>query len=97
MVIMAQKNLTLNQKITFLTYKTTRQKIAALLLYYMQDEQTKTVTLPYTREEMADFLCLNRSALSRELSAMRDAGLISFNRNRFDLLDLSALGDMVQD
>ena len=97
MVIMAQKNLTLNQKITFLTYKTTRQKIAALLLSYLQDEHNKTVTLPYTREEMADFLCLNRSALSRELTSMRDAGLICFNKNRFDLINLAALGDMVQD
>ena len=45
-----------------------------------------TVSLGMTREEMADFLCVNRSALSRELSRMKQAGLIDCYRDTFRIL-----------
>ena len=42
-------------------------------------------SIPFSREEMAAFLCVNRSALSHELSLMRKEGLISFRKNEFTL------------
>ena len=47
---------------------------------------SNTVSLGMTREEMADFLCVNRSALSRELSRMKQAGLIDCYRDTFRIL-----------
>ena len=41
--------------------------------------------IPFSREELADFLCVNRSALSKELGRMQQEQLIRFHRNRFIL------------
>jgi CRP-like cAMP-binding protein len=42
--------------------------------------------IPFNRNELADFLCVDRSAMSRELGRMRDEGLIAFGKSRFQLL-----------
>ena len=44
-------------------------------------------SLPYTRTELADFLCVDRSALSRELCRMRDEGILDFSGAKIHLLD----------
>lgn len=54
------------------------------LLHCVGDSDT--VSLGMTREEMADFLCVNRSALSRELSRMKRDGIIDFYRDTFRIL-----------
>ncbi len=97
MRIMAEKNLILNRKISFLSYKTTRQKIAALLLSQMSSENDSSVSVPFSREEMADYFGLNRSALSRELSRMRAEGVIDFDRNTFILKSLPRLSELAHD
>ena len=97
MQILAEKNLLLNQKISLLSYKHTRQKIAALLLFHLKSGTDTTVTLPFSREEMADYFGLNRSALSRELSKMRTDGLLSYHKNQFVLEDLVRLGGLAHD
>ncbi len=91
---MAEKNLMLNRKISLMSYKTTRQKIAALLLSQMTNDHDSSVSLPFSREEMADYFGLNRSALSRELSRMRDDGIFDYARNRFLLKDLAQLSEL---
>ena len=50
------------------------------------DGRGVVVEIPFNREELADFLVVDRSALSRELGKLRDEGLIRFERNRFELL-----------
>jgi CRP/FNR family transcriptional regulator, dissimilatory nitrate respiration regulator len=97
MQVMAEKNLILNRKISFLSYKTTRHKIAALLLSLMNTGQDTSVTVPFSRDEMADYFGLNRSALSRELSRMRTDGIIDFDKSRFFLKDLPRLSDLAHD
>lgn len=97
MQIMAEKNLMLNQKISLLSYKQTRQKVAALLLSYMRSGEDTAVTLPFSREEMADYFGLNRSALSRELGKMRAEGILSYQKNRFWLKDLARLSALAHD
>jgi CRP-like cAMP-binding protein len=47
---------------------------------------SKKFSIPYNREGLANYLCVDRSALSRELSNMRDEGLIDFQKNRFEVL-----------
>jgi len=80
----ALKNLALTQKIEMLSKRTTREKL--LYFFDMQRGAAKKFTIPFNREEMAHYLCVDRSAMSNELCKMRDEGLISFQKNSFEIL-----------
>lgn len=80
--IIANKNLMLNQKIEILSKRTIRDK----LLIFFGSKRDKKFTIPYNREELAQYLCVDRSALSNELCKMRDEGLIKFRKNEFEIL-----------
>ena len=82
--LLARKNILLNRKIEVLSKRTTREKILCLLDH--QRTQSSKINLPLNREEMANYLCVDRSALSSELSKMRDDGLIRYSRNEFEIL-----------
>ncbi|MCL1926319.1 MAG: Crp/Fnr family transcriptional regulator [Syntrophorhabdaceae bacterium] len=81
--LVALKNLMLNQKIEILSKRTTREK----LMCYFDTERgaAKKFTIPFNREELARYLCVDRSAMSNELCKMRDEGQIKFNRNEFEI------------
>ena len=83
--LIADKNMDLNEKLDILGMKTTREKISAFLMYHSRLQGKTTVAVPYDRNTMADYLGVNRSALSRELGKMRDEGLIDFHKNIFTL------------
>ncbi len=95
MKILASKNIYLNEKIDYLSRTTTRQKVAAYLINHITDADSLLSVIPLNREELADYLGVNRSALSRELSIMRDEGLISFKKNIFSILNYDALSELV--
>lgn len=80
----AQKYWLLRQRVGYLSIAGLRGRIAAFLLD--RAGSSDTFSLGMTREEMADFLCVNRSALSRELSRMKQEGLIDFYRDSFRIL-----------
>ncbi len=82
--MISKRNSILNDKIDIIGQKTTRDKILALLETYKSDE--KIFSIPYSREEMAKFLCVDRSAMSRELCKMRDEGILRFHKNHFEIL-----------
>lgn len=82
--LIAKKNLMLNQKIEILSKRTTREKL--LLFFDAQRGAAKKFTIPYNRDELARYLCVDRSAMSNELCKMRDNGLIRFNKNEFEIL-----------
>lgn len=82
--LIAEKNLMLNQKIEILSKRTTREKL--LMFLNTQKGTAKKFTIPYNREEMAYYLCVDRSSMSNELCKMRDEGLIKFNKNQFEIL-----------
>lgn len=82
--LIAKKNLLLHQKIDLLSKRTTREKL--LMFFDTQRGMSKKFTLPYNREEMARYLCVDRSAMSNELCKMRDEGLIRFYKNEFEIL-----------
>lgn len=84
MKMISKRNSLLNDKIDIIAQKTIRDKIFSLLETYKKEEGG--FSIPYNREEMAKFLCVDRSALSRELCKMRDEGLILFNKNHFEIL-----------
>ena len=84
MKMISKRNSLLNDKIDIIGQKTTRDKIMALLSTYKTDE--KVFSIPYSREEMAKFLHVDRSAMSRELCRMRDEGILRFHKNYFEIL-----------
>ena len=82
--LIARKNLLLNQKIEILSKRTTREKL--LCFFDMKRGVAKKFTIPFNREELSFYLGVDRSAMSNELSKMRDEGIIAFKKNTFELL-----------
>lgn len=85
MRILAEKNILLTQKIEHLSKRTTREKLLSFLSAQAIFSGT-TVDIPFNRQELADYLCVDRSALSRELGAMQAEGLIKYDKNSFELI-----------
>lgn len=83
--LVAGKNLILNNKIEISGKRSIREKVLAYLALERKKAGSSEFAIPFSRTELADFLCADRSALSRELSRMRDEGLIGFEGRRFFL------------
>ena len=82
--IIADKNIMLHQKIEIVSKRTTRER---LLLYFdMKRGRNQKFTVPETRENLAAYLCVDRSAMSNELSKMQKEGIIKYNKNEIELL-----------
>ena len=84
-MMIAKKNKALMQKLEVVTKKSLREKILAYLSQQAQEQQTKYFHVPLGRKELADYLCADRTSLTRELSSMKKEGLIDFERNTFRL------------
>lgn len=84
--ILAQKNLMLNQKIEHLSKRSTRDKLLSYLSEQAVLHKASEFVIPYNRQELANYLCIDRSAMSNELCKLRDEGILSFNKNQFRLL-----------
>ncbi len=84
--ILATKTLSMNDRVQVLSKPTLRQKIITLLSQYSNRFSAKTFSVPFDRESLALYLGVNRSALSRELSAMKSDGIIDFYKNTFKIL-----------
>ena len=93
--VLAQKNLVMNSKITYLLIKGMRQKLATYLLEQYKTKGSAEFEIPFTRSELADFLNVDRSAMSRELCRMRDKELITFQKSVFRLLDIGGLSMVI--
>ena len=81
--LIADKNRELIQKVEVISKRTLREKILAYLSVQAQVQGTKYFEVPLGRLEMADYLCADRSALTRELSNMRKEGLLDYDKNVF--------------
>ncbi len=82
----ANENMRQLYKIDILSRKSLRERILLYLTLQARRKKTHDLSIPFNREEFAAYLCVDRSALSRELSRMQDEGLIEFEKNRFRLL-----------
>lgn len=84
LALMAEKNLLLHQKIDILSRRTTRERLLLFFDYHRQG--ARRFTIPFSREELAAYLCVERSAMSAELSRMQRDGLILSHKNCFERL-----------
>ena len=82
----SEKNRKLVQKIGHMSKRSTRSKLLSYLSEEAKRHNNSQFTIPFTRQQLADFLCVDRSAMSNELCKMRDEGLLQFNKNEFTLL-----------
>lgn len=86
--ILARKNLFLDTKMYYISHKTIKER----LITYLQDQEmyfnNSEFEIPFNREELAEFLCVDRSALSRELGNMKEEGLIDYKKNWFKMSPL---------
>ncbi len=85
--MLAQRALAMNDRIQILSKPTIRRKVITLLSQYAGRSGSSVITLPFSREAMATYLGVNQSALSRELGAMQEEGMIEFKNNVFRILD----------
>ena len=84
--LIARKNRELMRKIEVVSKKTLREKILAYLSIQAQSQGKSEFEIPLGRVEWAEYLCADRSALTRELAKMKAEGIIEYHRNRFKLL-----------
>lgn len=81
----AQKNQTLTRKLSHMSQRTIREK----LLSYLSEQSIKAgssvFVIPFNRQQLADYLSVDRSALSAQLCKMREEGILRFDRNHFEL------------
>lgn len=86
LTIATKKNIELSERSFHVFPKTVRGRIYSYLTAMSHQKQSPEFEIPFNRQQMADYLNLDRSALSRELCKMRDEGLILFQKNHFKLL-----------
>jgi CRP-like cAMP-binding protein len=85
--ILATENMRRLYKIEFLSQKTLREKILAYLNYMTVKHKSNEFNIEMNREELAQFLSVNRSVLSSQLNLMKKEGLIDFKKNHFVIMD----------
>ncbi len=83
--IIANANIRQLYKLDILAKKSLRERIC-IYLAIQQKKKSSVLTLSLNREELACYLCVDRSALSRELGRMQKEGLICYKKNRFQIL-----------
>ncbi|MBE7055868.1 MAG: Crp/Fnr family transcriptional regulator [Ruminococcaceae bacterium] len=82
----SEKNRKLVQKLRHISKRSTREKLISYLSMEAKRQNSASFTIPFNRQQLADFLSVDRSAMSNELCKMRDEGLLEFNKNCFTLL-----------
>ena len=84
--VISEKNRKLVQKLSHMSKRTTREKLISYLSEEAKKQNNSCFVIPFNRQQLADFLSVDRSAMSNELCKMRDEGLIEFNKSSFKLL-----------
>ena len=84
--LIARKNRELMRKIEVVSKKSLREKILAYLSIQAQSQGERRFEIPLGRVEWAEYLCADRSALTRELAKMKEEGILDYQRNIFEIL-----------
>ena len=86
LLFMANENVKKEYRISILFQRSLREKIMAYLTTQSKQQHANPVTIPFNRTELASYLCINRTCLSRELRLMEQEGIVSVEHNTFTLL-----------
>lgn len=85
LMISAEKNLQLSRRSLHTSPKTIRGRLFSYFSQQVSAQGSSRITIPFDRQQLADYLNLDRSALSKELGKMKKDGLIEYHRNRFEI------------
>ena len=83
---LAQKTITFHQKIEITSKRSTREKLITYLMLQAKKAGSDSFEIPYDRQELADYLEVDRSGLSAEISKLRNEGIIESEKKHFRLL-----------
>ena len=84
--VLANKILILNDKITHVGKRTTRDKLLSYLSAESIRQSSLSFDIPFDRQQLADYLCIDRAAMSTEISKLQKDGFIKTNRKHFELI-----------
>lgn len=82
----SEKNRRLMHKLDHVSRRSTREKLISYLSEEAQLQGSTKIVIPFNRQQLADFLSVDRSAMCKELARMRDEGMLNFEKNSFELL-----------
>lgn len=79
--LLAAKNVRLNQKLECLEKRTTREKLLAYINQEQKRQKTSRIMLPFSKKDLADYLCVDRSGMMVELKKLRTEGILTVDKN----------------
>lgn len=85
MTVLSNKNVRFNEKVSHMGMRTTREKLLSYLSLESRKQKSESFDIPYNRQELADYLGVERSAMSTALGALKRDGLIDFDKSHFEL------------
>ncbi len=83
--VSSRKNIRLSQRILDTSSKTIRGRLISYLSREVHLQGSRDLTIPFDRQQLADYLGVDRSALSKELGKMKQDGLLDYHKNRFTI------------
>lgn len=83
--VLAEKNLMFNEKITHMSRRTTREKLLSYLSSEARIQKSLSFDIPFDRQQLADYLSVERAAMSVELSKLQRDGLLKTKNKHFEL------------
>ena len=84
-VVCAKKNLELSRRIFHTSSKTIRGRLMSYFSQQVSLQKSDRITIPFDRQQLADYLGVDRSALSKELGKMKNDGLLNYHKNQFEI------------
>lgn len=86
LLVSSRKNLNLSMRIFYSASKTIRGRLVSYFSEQVSMQRTNDIKIPLDRQQLADYLGVERTALSKELGKMRDDGLLTFHKNEFHII-----------
>ena len=84
----SDKNKSLVRKLSYMSQRSTREKLLSYLSDEAKRQNSSSFSIPFNRQQLADFLSVDRSAMSGELCKLRDEGMLDFHKSEFTLYEV---------
>lgn len=85
--VLAKKTMAFNEKITHISKRSTREKLLSYLSAQSRRHGSLSFLIEFYRQQLADYLCVERAAMSAELSKLKKEGILNYNKNYFELTE----------
>lgn len=87
LMVLANKNIFLTRKMEHVAKRTTKEKLLSYLWEQSKSGSCPEFEIPFNRQQLADYLCVERSAMSHELGKLKSEGRLEYKKNKFRFLD----------